>query len=103
MITKTKLVCATLRILGVIQWGLILSTIPCIFVAGLMQHTGWNSEWAPAFLGRDGGGIVGCSAVLEGAFIVWIVKKGIICHYVLPRLVELQRRLQADRPTASSR
>lgn len=65
------------KVLAVIQWGLLLSIVPVIAIAGFMQETGWNPGWAPAFLGRDGGGIIGCVVVLYGTCIVWLVKRHI--------------------------
>ena len=62
------------KALGVVQWALLALIIPVIAISGLMQETGWNPEWAPAFLGRDGGGIIGCIMLLDAAFIVWLAK-----------------------------
>lgn len=66
---------AVVKVLGWIQWALLALIIPVIAISGFMQETGWNPGWAPSFLGRDGGGIIGCAAVLDGAFIVWLVKR----------------------------
>lgn len=88
MLAKLRFAYAIWRILVVIQWGLILSTIPCLFIAGLMRYTGWDSEWAPAFLGTDGGGIVGCIALLMCAFFVWIAEGYFCQYYALPRIAE---------------
>ena len=62
------------KALAVVQWALLALIIPVIAISGFMQETGWNPGWAPAFLGRDGGSIIGCVAVLYGAGIVWLVK-----------------------------
>lgn len=68
---------AVVKVLGGIQWGLLLSIVPVIAISGFMQETGWDPEWAPTFLGRDGGGIIGCVVALYGACIVWLVKRHI--------------------------
>ena len=66
---------SVVAVLTVIQWVLSIMIIPVIAISGFMQETGRNPEWAPAFLGRDGGGIIGCVVVLYGALIVWLVKR----------------------------
>ena len=68
---------AVVKVLGWIQWGLLALIIPIIAISGFMQETGWNPGWAPAFLGRDGGGIIGCFFSLISAFIVWMAKRRI--------------------------
>ena len=73
---------AAVKVLAVVQWTLLALIFPVIIISGFMQETGWNPEWAPSFLGRDGGGIIGCVAVLYGAGIVWLVKR----HVALERL-----------------
>lgn len=70
------------KALAAVQWTLLALIIPVIAISGFMQETGWNPEWAPAFLGRDGGGIIGCVVVLYGALIVWLVKR----HIAIERL-----------------
>ena len=65
------------KALAVVQWALLALVIPVIAISGFMQETGWNPGWAPAFLGRDGGSSIGCVAVLNGTFIVWMVKRWI--------------------------
>lgn len=70
------------KALAVVQWALLALIIPVIVISGFMQETGWNPGWAPAFLGRDGGGIIGCAAVLCGAFIVWLVKRYISVEHL---------------------
>lgn len=87
-----KFLNATVKILAVIQWGFLLLIVPCISISSFMQETGWDPEWAPAFLGRDGGGITGCGLILIGALIVWAVKESIYNTYVLPRLVDRIRK-----------
>ena len=72
------------KALGVVQWALLALIIPVIAISGLMQETGWNPEWAPAFLGRDGGGIIGCVVVLYGVFIVWMLKRYIDLYVATP-------------------
>ena len=61
------------KALAVVQWALLALIIPVIAISGFMQETGWNPGWAPSFLGRDGGGIIGCVFSLNGAFIVWMI------------------------------
>ena len=73
---------AVVQALAVVQWALLALIIPVIAISGFMQETGWNPEWAPTFLGRDGGGIIGCVVVLYGALIVWLVKR----HIAVERL-----------------
>ena len=70
------------KALAAVQWALLALIIPVITISGFMQETGWNPEWAPAFLGRDGGGIIGCTTVLCGAFIVWLVKRYIAVEHL---------------------
>lgn len=65
------------KALAVVQGALLALIIPVIAISGFMQETGWNPGWAPSFLGRDGGGIIGCIVVLYGALIVWLVKRHI--------------------------
>lgn len=79
---------AVVKVLGGIQWALLALIIPVIAISGFMQETGWHPEWAPAFLGRDGGGIIGCVVVLEAAFIVWLVKRYIDLYVATPLWVE---------------
>lgn len=63
------------KALAVVQWMLLALIFPVFIISGFMQETGWNPGWAPSFLGRDGGGILGCVIILDGTFIVWLVKR----------------------------
>ena len=72
------------KVLAVVQWTLLALIFPVIIISGFMQETGWNPEWAPSFLGRDGGGIIGCIACLNGAFIVWMIKRYIDLYVATP-------------------
>lgn len=75
---------AIVAVLTVTQWMLPIMIIPGIAAAGFMQETGWHSWWAPAFLGKDGGGVMWCVIVLEATFIIWVLKRHLDIHVVAP-------------------
>lgn len=81
---------AVVKVLGGIQWGLLLSIIPGIAITGLILETGWHPGWAPEFLGRaDGGGyFIVCVFSLDSAFIVWMLKRYIDLYVATPLWVE---------------
>lgn len=70
------------KVLAVVQWALLALIIPVIAISGFMQETGWNPGWAPSFLGRDGGSIIGCIFILNGAGIVWLVKSHVALEHL---------------------
>lgn len=70
------------KALAVVQWTLLALIFPVFIISGFMQETGWDPEWAPAFLGRDGGGIVAGVGALDAAFFVWMAKRYIAIEHL---------------------